>query len=127
MAIVHQNLYEFEDAVNVNFQQYLEQLIPNIAAAFSSGNKVQYKILCQELLVDINEAVPLAMTINELVTNSFKYAFGDEPKSIIKLRSFIEGEKRIIYYSDNGSVGHVEPGHFGQALILSDVIAEEPQ
>lgn len=102
MAIVHQNLYEFNDAVNVNFQQYLEQLINNIAGAFSIGDKVSSEIDCDGLMVDINKAVPLAMIINELVTNSFKYAFSGDSKDKIKINSRIEGGKRIICYADNG-------------------------
>jgi two-component sensor histidine kinase len=102
MALVHQNLYEFNEAVNLNFQQYLEQLISSIASAFSQGDKVNIEINCHELFADINEAVPLAMVINELVTNSFKHAFTGNPRDEIKLKSFIEGKNRIIYYSDNG-------------------------
>lgn len=102
MALVHQNLYQFDEALNINFQQYLRQLIPSIAAAFGNDNQVNTNIRCESLEVNIDEAVPLAMIINELITNSFKYAFKDEVKGTIQLWSIIENDKRYIHYRDNG-------------------------
>lgn len=109
MALVHQNLYQFDEALNINFQQYLGQLIPGIASAFSDDNKVSTNISCDNLVVDIDEAVPLAMIINEFITNSFKYAFKDQNQGKIELWSAIENTKRCIHYKDNGPGMPIEP------------------
>ncbi len=102
IAIVHQNLYEFNEALNLNFQDYLRQLIPNIANAFSGDNRVSTSIRCENLIVNIDEAVPLAMIINELITNSFKHAFNNVDKGKIELWSKNSDGNRAIYYRDNG-------------------------
>lgn len=122
MALVHENLYQLDEALNINFQEYLRQLIPGIASAFSDDNQVTTNIRCEGLIVDMDEAVPLAMIINELITNSFKYAFKSKIKGQIELWSEIEKDHRYIHYKDNGpgmpeESGVVENQKLGMMLI----------
>jgi two-component sensor histidine kinase len=102
MALVHQNLYKFNEALKINFQQYLRQLIPNIAAAFSNGVKTSTEISCDNLIIEMDEAVPLAIIINEIITNSFKHAFRVGTVGQIQLWSETTNGKRVIHYRDNG-------------------------
>ncbi|GAB5523677.1 MAG: hypothetical protein Roseis2KO_15490 [Roseivirga sp.] len=102
MALVHQNLYQLDEALNVNFQEYLRQLIPGIASTFGGDKTVNTTIRCDELSVEMDEAVPLAMIINELITNSFKYAFKEQTRGNIELWSEIKNNERCIHYKDNG-------------------------
>jgi two-component sensor histidine kinase len=102
MALVHQNLYEFNEALKINFQEYLRQLIPNIAAAFSNGVKTSTEISCDNLIIEMDEAVPLAIIINEIITNSFKHAFRVGTVGQIQLWSETTNGKRVIHYRDNG-------------------------
>ncbi|WP_323756626.1 sensor histidine kinase [Roseivirga sp.] len=102
MALVHQNLYQLDEALNINFQQYLRKLIPSIASAFNIHHDVGTTIRCENLIVNMDEAVPIAMIINELITNSFKYAFENGKNGKIELWSEVEKDKRHIHYKDNG-------------------------
>jgi|GEM_PF-1378753 len=102
MAMVHQNLYEFNEALNINFQEYLGQLVPNVASAYTIHKEVSHDIRCEGLIVDINEAVPLAMIINELITNSFKHAFDNVKLGEIEIWSETKPSRRTIHYKDNG-------------------------
>ncbi len=101
MAYVHQNLYKFSDSAKINFQEYTSHLVRNLAGAYQ-GTPVEYSIDCYDFQVEINEAVPLAMVINELITNSFKHAFHLGTKGTIKLSSETTSKARIIHYRDNG-------------------------
>lgn len=109
MALVHQNLYQFDEALSINFQNYLRQLIPEIAAAYSGDKNVSTNISCENLIVTIDEAVPMAMIINELITNSFKYAFIAKSEGKIELFSTVSEGKRVIHYRDNGPGIKEEP------------------
>ncbi|PIQ47785.1 MAG: hypothetical protein COW03_13445 [Cytophagales bacterium CG12_big_fil_rev_8_21_14_0_65_40_12] len=109
MAIVHQNLYEHNEALKIDFQAYLRQLIPNIAAAFSNGVKTSTEIDCDDLIIEMEEAIPLAMIINEIITNSFKHAFRPGMVGKIHLWSETTNGKRFLHYRDNGpgmSINH---------------------
>lgn len=122
MAIIHQNLYDVDQALNINFQKYLQQLVPEITAAFGFNNEVDTNIDCAILEVNIDEAIPLAMVINELITNSFKYAFNESSQGKINISSVLMNNRRTIHYRDNGpgisdaSERH-EPQKLGMLLI----------
>lgn len=122
MALVHQNLYEFNEALKINFQEYLRQLIPNIAATFSNGVKTSTEISCDNLIIEMEEAVPLAMIINEIITNSFKHAFSNGNFGKISLWSEIINGKRVIHYRDNGpgmpnDYEHINSQSLGMRLV----------
>lgn len=122
IALVHENLYAYNEALKINFQEYLGQLIPNIAKAQDTGKSIEYDIKCEDLTVEMDEAVPLAIIINELITNSLKHAFKNKSSGKISLVMEFEDQKRVIYYKDNGkgfdvSEKPVDPKSLGMRLI----------
>ncbi|MFY0594258.1 histidine kinase dimerization/phosphoacceptor domain -containing protein [Roseivirga sp.] len=102
IALVHENLYADNNALNVNFQEYLGQLIPSIVKIQETDKAIDYHIKCKDLVVGMDEAVPLAIIINELITNSLKHAFHEKTDGQITLMMELEDNKRVIYYKDNG-------------------------
>lgn len=122
MAIVHENLYALNEVQNINFHEYLKQLVLSIASTFQDDKKVITHIDCEGLNVGIDEAVPLAMVINELITNSFKHAFHQKNQGQIKVWSEIDDDKRIIHYTDDGSgmpsaFDHINAPSLGMRLV----------
>jgi PAS domain S-box-containing protein len=86
MALVHEQLYQSKDLSNINFAEYIQNLAHNLFQAYEfhgSGIKLQTNIAPCELNLDT--AVPCGLIINELVTNSLKYAFSSTNKGKIKI------------------------------------------
>ncbi len=86
MALVHEQLYQSKDLSNIDFAEYIENLAHNLFQAYEINAPVielQTNIAPCELNVDT--AVPCGLIINELVTNSLKYAFLGESKGKIKI------------------------------------------
>lgn len=76
MALIHQKLYQTEHLSEIDFQEYTEQLISHLSAAFGEqGKMIQSKVNGSALKLDIDTAIPLGLILNELITNSYKYAF----------------------------------------------------
>ena len=76
MAMVHQKLYQTGDMSKINFGLYCKELLSSLSNSFFSKEKeIVFKIDHDEVFLDIEKAIPLALIITELVTNSFKYAF----------------------------------------------------
>jgi len=76
MALVHEQLYQSKDLSNIDFAEYIQNLAHNLFQAYevnAAGIKLETNIARCELNVDT--AVPCGLIINELVTNSLKYAF----------------------------------------------------
>lgn len=100
IALVHSMLYVSNDIEKVNAKLFIEKLALNIQSTLDTHISIIFKI--KEVELSLNEIIPLGLIINELLTNSFKYAFIDtkNPKIIIVLH--IYKDKVILTYHDNG-------------------------
>lgn len=106
MAMIHETLYEAEDFSNLDFSIFVENLVTSIKEAHHFMNK-DISIICEsvdELELNVNQAIPCGLLINELVTNSFKHAFSDQDEGTIKVKitydSSVEGV--ALKVADNG-------------------------
>ncbi len=77
MALIHQSLYQSEESLDqINFQNYVEDLVHSISKTFDIGaEKIGYDINANEIVFNLTTAIPLGLIINELVTNSLKYGY----------------------------------------------------
>jgi two-component sensor histidine kinase len=73
---------------------------------FDTFNVDQSRIHCtihaENIYVDINQAVPCSLIINEMLTNSLKYAFPDNRKGTISIDFITDDKNYILTYHDNG-------------------------
>lgn len=99
IAMIHQQLYRSENVQVVNFKLFLEDLIEKLRFAYGMQDKpFKSSIEIEKELINVDLALPLGLIINELLTNSFKYAYSkvEEPNLTIQLNM----DK--LYYADNG-------------------------
>ncbi len=103
IALIHQNLYQNENMASIEFREFISELYRQVHGLFGkSGMKLETNFDLKETLLDIDTAVPLGLIVNELLTNSFKYAFNNKPGKIeVKIKSYTNGEYCLEYY-DNG-------------------------
>jgi len=106
MALVHETLYRSKNISKVNFANYLEILVRSAKGAYTDVRKIQFQIEAESHELRIDIAIPCGLIINELVTNSFKYAFNGRTKGKIQLKFGREVSKGKGFYkltvSDNG-------------------------
>lgn len=103
IALIHQNLYQFENLSSIELKRFANDLCRQVESVFQKQNKVTMNIDVPVLYLDIDSAVPLGLIMNELLSNSFKYAFNntDEGEIDLAIRNVAEG-KYELKYSDNG-------------------------
>ena len=75
MAIIHENLYRTEDFSSVNFAEYLQNLTANLIATYRVSDHVELKSDLQAINLTLDQAIPCGLLVNELITNSLKYAW----------------------------------------------------
>jgi len=76
MAMVHEKLYQTKSFSNLGFDEYVKQLVETIEQTVdvqTSDITVAFEL--KQINLDITQAIPAALIINEVVVNSFKHAF----------------------------------------------------
>ncbi|WP_436517110.1 tetratricopeptide repeat-containing sensor histidine kinase [Ekhidna sp. To15] len=105
MSLIHQKLYQTDDLSEISFEEYAQQLIDQLSALYKrDGLELEKTIDAKDIRLDIDTAIPLGLILNELISNSFKYAFNEMKKGELQIsleRTSKEDLKLVV--SDNGS------------------------
>lgn len=100
---VHELLYQTENFSDISFSDYINQLVKRLHDTFKSKkNSVKIKKSISGLRVNINQAIPLGLLLNELITNSYKHAFSGIKNPEIRLNLRQDNGFVEIEYMDNG-------------------------
>jgi two-component sensor histidine kinase len=94
MALVHEKLYLAKDLSKVDFHDYLSTLISNLYRFYNmSMAQVALKLDVKDVSLGIDTAIPCGLIVNELVTNSLKYAFPEGRAGEVAVTFRKTGEK----------------------------------
>jgi PAS domain S-box-containing protein len=75
MALIHETLYQTGKFSSVEMETYLTNLVGQIAASYAGKGPIRTRVEARGIVLDLSRATTAGLIINELVTNSFKYAF----------------------------------------------------
>jgi len=104
MALLHESLYQSHNLSQINFPEYIRQLAAHLFHSYGvAAERIHLQTDMDELSLHLDAAVPCGLIINELVSNSLKYAFPDgrEGNIRIELRGLSDGSTRLVV-ADNG-------------------------
>jgi len=104
MALIHEKLYRSKDLARINFAEYIEELATNLLFFYGINTElIKLKINITDVFFDVNTAIPCGLIINELVTNSLKYAFPGGRKGEVNITLQPIKEKFVLTISDTGA------------------------
>jgi two-component sensor histidine kinase len=75
MGLIHETLYRTRQYSEVNMEVYLSTLVRQVVDSFSSAQSIRTVVDVKGVMLDLSRATPTGLIVNELVTNSLKYAF----------------------------------------------------
>ena len=76
IASIHETLYSSPDLASINFSEYMQQLIRSLFSFYNlTGDGIKLKVETDDIVLDITQAIPLGLIVNELITNALKHAF----------------------------------------------------
>ena len=104
MALLHEQLYQSKDLGKIDFSEYIHTLMDNLLCSYSNRESIINPIVnVESISLNLETAIPCGLIINELVTNSLKYAFpnGKNGEVGIELHQD-EQEKIYLTIRDNG-------------------------
>ncbi len=102
MSAIHETLYQSENLSSVDINMYLTKLARAVAQNYSIRSKVNLIIEAENILIGAKQASPVGLIVNELITNSFKYAFPENQEGEIKIRLQNKEDQIELTYQDNG-------------------------
>lgn len=104
MGLIHQKLYMGDNVAAVSMPEYLQDLGNTLLDSFGlHDERIHIRYTVQPLQLDVDTAIPLGLIINELVTNTLKYAFPEGRKGIVDIALWIdEANKLNLKIADNG-------------------------
>lgn len=100
---VHEMLYRSNEVTAVAFGGYLRELCGNLAAGDAGTAGVEVRCDAAEVKLPADQAIPLALIVNELATNSIKHGFSGVPDGVIKVATRVEAGDLVLDVADNGT------------------------
>jgi len=103
MAKIHEKLYQSKELSNIEAKTYLEELVSEIVQSYDTRNAVFLTLDIDDCKINLDDLTPLALIVNEIISNSLKYGFINEskPQIYFKLTQNIGSRTKIII-GDNG-------------------------
>ncbi|MES2797859.1 MAG: sensor histidine kinase [Bacteroidota bacterium] len=128
MGILHQKLYQSEHLAFIEMKNYFKNLCENILDSYNETDRIKVNIDMSEIELDVDTAIPIGLIVNELLTNSLKYAFPKGEKGNIQLSLVNLGKDNFtLKISDNG-VGKIlnsQPKGTGFGTQLVDLLTRQ--
>ncbi len=104
MSYIHESLYQTKDFSSINFHAYITNLVQNLVHSyqlFSGKTKLNLDVAKVKLALD--QAIPCGLILNELVSNSLKYAYPEGEGGEIQIEIKEKGKEVQIRVEDFGS------------------------
>lgn len=103
ISLIHQKLFQSDQVALINIHSYVVELMKYLCDTFHVNQRITFEFKVPEIEMDVSQAMPLGLIINEAITNIIKYAFPDNRKGRV-LISLVDQEDGFYHFSieDNG-------------------------
>jgi PAS domain S-box-containing protein len=103
MALLHETLYQSDNLSQINFPQYIRQLADHLFRSYGvSAGRIRLHTELESVPLSLDAAVPCGLIINELVSNSLKYAFPEGRAGEIRIGLHGKNGMANLVVADNG-------------------------
>lgn len=110
MSLIHQNLYGNEQVTEVAINEYLGQLLANLESGLlNDAQHITVTADIEPIAVDVDQAIPMGLIVNELVTNAFKHAFTDQKEGELVVSFKPLEDNYLLIIKDNGKGNDGKP------------------
>jgi PAS domain S-box-containing protein len=102
MAMIHEKLYHGQNIGKLNMAEYLNKLVSDIVRFYSKpSSDIKIDVDVEDIKLNIDTAIPMGLMVNEIVSNSTKYAFPNK-SGLVTLKLKYLDDHYLLYVSDNG-------------------------
>jgi len=128
MASIHEGLYKSENVSQLAAEDTLQELIYQIRDLLKSNTDIDFQFKVDKVLLNINQAVPLSMIINEVVTNIIKHAFKGLKNGKVGIELHQTDDKLVLTIEDNGiglPKNFNRPSRITSGIQLIDILSKQ--
>lgn len=103
MSLIHQKLYQSNNLAEIDMKWYIKELVDYMMECFGTDKVIKFELQTDEVKLDVAQAVPLGLILNEAISNAIKYAFPNHRSGTVKI-SFLclENDQCRLIIADNG-------------------------
>ena len=127
MALIHEELYKSRDIAVLDFANYLQKLTENLLSSYTVKNEsINLKLNLEQVYLGMDTAIPLGIIVNELFSNSLKYAFLNRKDGEIIISLYRNESHEKVYEgmyekpADSGTNGSKSERYLQYTLIVAD-------
>jgi two-component sensor histidine kinase len=103
MSLIHQKLYSAESVSSIEVSFYIRELVSYLTDSFNVGQRIRFELAIDPVEMDVSQAVPLGLILNEAITNSIKHAFPGGRDGVIAISLLnTSAYHYLLCISDNG-------------------------
>lgn len=104
IAKVHEKLYESTTLSEIPLDTYITEITDEIEKAYSSKEKeIEIIIDVDPITVNINNAIPIGLILNELINNAFKHSYKDYESGTLKIKLHKNTEGIVLLVESDGN------------------------
>jgi two-component sensor histidine kinase len=111
MAMIHSQLYESDRLDRIEMTRYIKEFVRHLLFAYGNEKKVNLVLELSEVYLYLSQAIPCALIINELITNSLKHAFKDNLQGKIQISIHNSDDNTVVLRVRDDGDGVPEGGH----------------
>jgi len=107
MALVHEKLYKSDDLSGIELSDYIRSLINYLIRSYNVNyQKIKLEIKIDNIFLSIDKSIPFGLIVNELVTNSLKYAFEGREEGILRISIVLDeiGTIKVSIFDDGKGI-----------------------
>ena len=103
ISLIHQKLYQNENVSVVDMDAYIHELVEYVVDGFPHIVTIYFDICIAPIALNVSQAVPIGLILNEALTNAIKYAFDKSPAGVITIAmDYLPNGNLLLTVSDNG-------------------------
>nr|WP_262915822.1 sensor histidine kinase [Chitinophaga filiformis] len=129
ISLIHQKLYSSESMAVVEMDRYIRELVAYFEDSFAGLRQISFDLQIADIYLEVCQAVPIGLILNEAITNSFKYAFAAGSEGAISVNlQYISADDILLSVKDNGKglpVDFEKRKNASMGIILMETLSEQ--
>jgi PAS domain S-box-containing protein len=85
MSLIHSQLYQSDRFDRIDMDRHIRELSHHLLCVYGSGEKIDLIIAPSKVYLSVNQAIPCALVLNELISNAFKHAFREKKQGTVRV------------------------------------------